>query len=541
MKILPINNAINSREKNHKMNFGANPFLDAATKGLQMCDKYPMIGVAVTDSIATDVPRTIFDLVKTGVPAAMETMRREFSGLFVNCLMPSFVVLGVAKLLNKPILGKNFKNLDLSSSWANGESIEKFVSTFKKSISNTSDETTPKEISKFFENLLTGLHGRDSDKWIEFSSTLGNEKLKNVVNILTDAVFNDSADKKVVKDMISQASSIITDSTHAGEILTYDRHSAKQFGSNISELLRDGVDIAKKFRNKAVRLNLDDFQKQATKLINVKSLVGLGIIIPLAMSVQSINRAITRFKYKQKGAPIYKDFEKGNTYKEMSTAEKAQFFSQKLLSAGSMLSLALLSMMKRPSLSMFQFKGMFPTVDQCRWIATATFVSRMIASEDPNELRESTVRDMASFAGLYFLGDYAGKAAGSIIEKIKPDVKLLNRVGKSTPDSSIIHRAGDWIKNTTLKSFDEVLPKHKNLRSVCELASLGFSIISLGILLPAYNRRVTEKKVAQAKEKERLAKELTESRNRRFTLELRRDKSLSDGGVYHIVAQNCFK
>lgn len=541
MKILPINNAINSREKNHKMNFGANPFLDAATKGLQMCDKYPMIGVAVTDSIATDVPRTIFDLVKTGVPAAMETMRREFSGLFVNCLMPSFVVLGVAKLLNKPILGKNFKNLDLSSSWANGESIEKFVSTFKKSISNTSDETTPKEISKFFENLLTGLHGRDGDKWIEFSSTLGNEKLKNVVNILTDAVFNDSADKKVVKDMISQASSIITDSTHAGEILTYDRHSAKQFGSNISELLRDGVDIAKKFRNKAVRLNLDDFQKQATKLINVKSLVGLGIIIPLAMSVQSINRAITRFKYKQKGAPIYKDFEKGNTYKEMSTAEKAQFFSQKLLSAGSMLSLALLSMMKRPSLSMFQFKGMFPTVDQCRWIATATFVSRMIASEDPNELRESTVRDMASFAGLYFLGDYAGKAAGSIIEKIKPDVKLLNRVGKSTPDSSIIHRAGDWIKNTTLKSFDEVLPKHKNLRSVCELASLGFSIISLGILLPAYNRRVTEKKVAQAKEKERLAKELTESRNRRFTLELRRDKSLSDGGVYHIVAQNCFK
>ncbi len=541
MKILPINKAINSREKNHKMNFGANPFLDAATKGLQMCDKYPMIGVAVTDSIATDVPRTIFDLVKTGVPAAMETMRREFSGLFVNCLMPSFVVLGVAKLLNKPILGKNFKNLDLSSSWANGESIEKFVSTFKKSISNTSDETTPKEISKFFENLLTGLHGRDGDKWIEFSSTLGNEKLKNVVNILTDAVFNDSADKKVVKDMISQASSIITDSTHAGEILTYDRHSAKQFGSNISELLRDGVDIAKKFRNKAVRLNLDDFQKQATKLINVKSLVGLGIIIPLAMSVQSINRAITRFKYKQKGAPIYKDFEKGNTYKEMSTAEKAQFFSQKLLSAGSMLSLALLSMMKRPSLSMFQFKGMFPTVDQCRWIATATFVSRMIASEDPNELRESTVRDMASFAGLYFLGDYAGKAAGSIIEKIKPDVKLLNRVGKSTPDSSIIHRAGDWIKNTTLKSFDEVLPKHKNLRSVCELASLGFSIISLGILLPAYNRRVTEKKVAQAKEKERLAKELTESRNRRFTLELRRDKSLSDGGVYHIVAQNCFK
>lgn len=532
--------SINSKYiKENNQNFKGS-FLDAATKGLQMCDKYPMIGVALTDSVATDVPRTIFDLVKTGVPAAMETARREFSGLFVNCLMPSFIVLGAAKFLNKGTMGKEFSDINLSNSWANGESINKFVETFKNSMDVTSKTTTQSEIKTFFNNIFTGLNGRDGDKWVEFSSALGKDKLEEVSELLTKAVFDNSGDKKALKNTLAQVSSLITDTTHAGEILTYDIN-AKGFGSNLSELLRDSVDIAKKFTQESVRNNLDLFGKKATKLVNAKSILGLAIIVPIAMSVQSINRAITRHKYKQKGAPIYKDFEKGNTHKEMNAKEKANFFSQKIACAASMVSIALLSMMKKPSMQMFQFKGMFPTVDQCRWIATSTFVSRMFASEDPNELRESTVRDIASFSGLYFLGDYAAKAAASIIEKIKPDVKLLNRTGKSNAQSPILNRIGDWIKNTYVKSFDEVLPKDKNMRSICELASLGFSIISLGILLPAYNRQVTEKKVAQAKQKElQQTKNVTKS-DPDLIIELRTNKALAQDGIYNTVAQGCFE
>lgn len=532
--------SINSKYiKENNQNFKGS-FLDAATKGLQMCDKYPMIGVALTDSVATDVPRTIFDLVKTGVPAAMETARREFSGLFVNCLMPSFIVLGAAKFLNKGTMGKEFSDINLSNSWANGESINKFVETFKNSMDVTSKTTTQSEIKTFFNNIFTGLNGRDGDKWVEFSSALGKDKLEEVSELLTKAVFDNSGNKKALKNTLAQVSSLITDTTHAGEILTYDIN-AKGFGSNLSELLRDSVDIAKKFTQESVRNNLDLFGKKATKLVNAKSILGLAIIVPIAMSVQSINRAITRHKYKQKGAPIYKDFEKGNTHKEMNAKEKANFFSQKIACAASMVSIALLSMMKKPSMQMFQFKGMFPTVDQCRWIATSTFVSRMFASEDPNELRESTVRDIASFSGLYFLGDYAAKAAASIIEKIKPDVKLLNRTGKSNAQSPILNRIGDWIKNTYVKSFDEVLPKDKNMRSICELASLGFSIISLGILLPAYNRQVTEKKVAQAKQKElQQTKNATKS-DPDLIIELRTNKALAQDGIYNTVAQGCFE
>ena len=73
---------------------------DVLTAGLQTFDKYPMVGVSFVDTVSTNIPRTIVDL-KTGIPAALETARREFSGLFVNCLLPSFIVLGVAKLMNK--------------------------------------------------------------------------------------------------------------------------------------------------------------------------------------------------------------------------------------------------------------------------------------------------------------------------------------------------------------------------------------------------------------------------------------------------------
>lgn len=544
MKIANINNNF-LREKKHantnNENFRGSFVLDGATKFLQACDKYPMVGVAFTDSVATDVPRTIFDLLKTGVPAALETARREFSGLIVNCLLPSFIVLGVAKGVNRPILGEKFKNIDMSSSWSNGESIEKYVNTFKESMDLSSAKTTRDEIKTYFTKLFTGLNGRDGDKWVEFSSSLGKEKLNNISETLTNLVFDKSLNKNSFKNTLSEVSTLITDSTRAGEILSYDVADGKTISSNLSELLRDSVDMARKFKDSTVRRNLDAFKKQTTKLVNVKSIAGLAIIIPLAMSVQSINRAITRHMYKQKGAPIYKDFEKGETYHEMTPAQNAKFFSQKLLAAGSMLSLALLSMMKKPNLSMFQFKGMFPTVDQCRWIATATFASRMFASEDPNELRESTVRDMASFAGLYFLGDYAGKATASLIEKIRPDVKLTNRLGESTKDSSILKRAGDWIKNTTLKSFDEVLPQHKNLRSICELASIGFSVIFLGVLLPAYNRKVTEKKVALAKEKEMNEKQAANATNAQLVINLKNDKAFSSTGLFGKIVKNRFE
>ena len=59
------------------------------------------------------------------------------------------------------------------------------------------------------------------------------------------------------------------------------------------------------------------------------------------------------------------------------------------------------------------------------------------------------------------------------------------------------------VKNTELKGAREVANiKTRNLRNICRVADIAFSVVMLGILLPKYNRSVTEKKVAAAKLKE---------------------------------------
>ncbi len=506
------------RENNqHKTNFTG--FTDALTSGLQWFDANPMLNVALIDTVSTDFPRTIVDL-KTGIPAALETARREFSGLIVNCLIPSFFVLGVAKLINKPFMsGFGNGKVNLASSWADESTIKQLTSVIK-------DTASSKNRAKAYATkTLKSMEGFDGNGYVPYKKS-GGKGLDKAIDIITDLINNPD---KNLKEPLEQAHKHIVENTKASEVIRFTLDETKlaakglsakevkaakdaaKITSNLSDFLRDMVVWGRKAIKDDIPVDqLDNFAKKAVKMVNTKSLIGLAIILPLAASVQKINRAITRRKYNKKGAPIYKDFEKGNTYKEMTPAEKSKFFVQKCFAASTMVGLALLSMMKKPSLQMLQFKGMFPTLDQCRWIATTTFASRMFASEDPNELRESTVRDIASFSGLYFLGDYAAKGVATAIEKRRPDVSLINRLKPDDKNAFFLKRFWNWVQNYKLKSFDEVKDlatsagkmNAKNLRSICQISSLAFSIITLGILLPAYNRNVTNKKVQKQKEAE---------------------------------------
>jgi hypothetical protein len=162
-------------------------------------------------------------------------------------------------------------------------------------------------------------------------------------------------------------------------------------------------------------------------------------------------------------------------------------------------------------------------MDQARIISTTTFASRMAVADDKNELAETTARDIATFAGLYFLGDYAGKATATILEK-KKGVQLLNDTKPLEKDANIFKRFWHWVKDVNIKSSDEVVSKTaeslkdkkilpnkaqeelikkeikqaKNLRSACQAANLGVSLILLGLIVPIWTRRTTKKKHAEA-------------------------------------------
>ena len=473
----------NNQNKSKAQNFGGVGSL--LTAGLQACEQHPMIGVSVIDAATCIVPRAAVDF-NTNAHAGLETLRRESSGLFVNCLLPSYFVMGVAGFLNYLTLPKEYRHLGLAKSWADEDTILK-LSSFAKNMDTQTG--TKKSFAKIVLENLEGYNSSLENKWVKYSS---NKKAFNsAVKFLDDAING----KISASHATSQAYKLLADATHSTEKIRFISDGDKAFNSSLSAMLRDIVDMGKKFKEPVVAKNIDEFAQSAIKFVKHKSFAGLALILPLAASMQYINRWITRKQSGIEGAPIYRDF--GLEENKKKKKKDSNLFMCKLLGAGSIMGLAVLSMMKKPTLKMFQFKGLFPTLDQARWIAAITFASRVLAAEDKNEIRESTFRDMAGFASLYFLGDYVAKGLATIMHKVNPQIDLITKHKEVSKDANIFVKFGNWVKNQSLKSFDEVPDNLKTKRAICQATSLGASMLLLGLFIPIWNRKQTEKNRAK--------------------------------------------
>lgn len=493
-----------------------------------------IINVSIIDLATAILPRTWVD-AKTNGFAAAETFRRESSGLIVNCLIPGFIVYGVAKVLEL----FNSKDKGMANKWANEDAITTLNKHFLEA----------KGGSRAFTNkLLSDISVLNGSDWIPLDPAKQKEKfgkviegfsLENERKEFAATMANKLATKKEKAAAVNNLEKKVLQMTGASKHIQI---AGKTYHADLHTLLRDAMDVGQDFlehkRNvikdykdslkklsaeelkkltpeaksqqilNAVEKELGNYFKESKRFIKKKSFIGLAIVIPLAASMQSINRWITRKSSGQEGAPIYKDFGTQKKKKEMSASEKSTFFLHKLGAAALMVAVAYASLKDKSSISNIlkglQFTKNMPTMDQCRWIATSTFASRMLASEDKNELHEVTWRDIATFASLYFLGDYVAKGVGYIIQKATK-IPLLNYT-KSAPKKSnnvIVdfgRKLSHWAGGTELKTFAEaskVSQKAKYWRYFCEGSSLGFSMLILGMLVPWYVRKQTENKVRQ--------------------------------------------
>lgn len=497
-----------------------NPNFTGLTDGLvaavQLCEKYPMVNVSALDLSTAIVPRTIIETKESNAHAGFEAFRRESSGLIVNCLIPSFIVMGVAKLLQRPIMG-DFKKSSLVNTWANGDSIGKIEQYYKESKGHNPEE----RVRNTFKNMFGSISGVDGKDTKEFSQIfeittegnnikVGNQKANEAIEKLTKAVTSEKLDKKLIKE----AYTTLVEETHIAENIKF-KGDKTFFANNLESVCDDTVKMLRGIVKEGITddTQLTTYFKKAKKLVNWKSIGGLGLIIPLAISMQPINRWITHKTSGKKGAPIYKDFNEQKEHRELTPKEKRELLTQKIISVGSMIGVAGLSMfMDKPSLKMFQFKGLFPTMDQARIISTATFASRMAAAEDKNELREATVRDIATFASFYFLGDYVAKGIATYLEKKNPEVHLINRLQAPKEGANALQKFWHWAKHTTIKSSDElVTAKDKRLRTMCQIGNIVFSLLSLGVFIPLYTRSKTNKKHAEELAKLNAGKETVNS------------------------------
>lgn len=483
--------------------------------GIQECEKNPMVNVAVVDMFSAILPRTFVESL-TNWFAGFEAFRRESSGLIVNCLIPSIVAWGAAAGLSKFVMPKN---TGMASCWADSSLLQRATEIYNKS-------TSADKIKDSLKDILSNTEGWHGTKKVYFKEELGADIEKYADEL---AKLTKSDDKTKFKDAMKRISKEISDKTHVFENVTVSGEGTSVKASTVKTLLEDSVKYYKGYNRyeadcveKGIKCSIENFAKKSKKLVAAKSVLGLAIILPLAASMQYINRWITEKASGVKGAPIYDDY--GTEQNEaIRVKSKEGLFEQKIISIASMVGVSLLSMMKKPTWNMFEFKGWFPTMDQARIISTTTFASRMAAADDKNELAEATVRDIATFAGLYFLGDYAGKATATAIEN-KTGIKLLNDTKPLEKDANIFKRFWHWVKDVNIKSSEEVVSKTAealkekglqpndaqkktiekelkyavNLRSACQVANLGVSLVLLGLIIPIFTRNNTKKKHAEA-------------------------------------------
>ena len=493
-------------------------------QGIQLCEKNPMLNVTFLDCTTAIFPRTFFETFigskrkdengqeqkrKLNLFGGFEAFRRESSGLIINCIIPSFIVIGLAKLLNRPIMG-NFNKSNLTKSWANGEAIDKIKKYFEAS----KGETKHQRVVNTLMTMINDIEGVDGDiskgglkKFKDIFA--GDKEFEKAIHEAAKNIVSEKPDKhytnKLYKFLVEK-SGISENIRFAGEE-KFSTSNLSHICDSVGEILH-GASKENIFDSPK---ELSQYFKKANKLVNAKSAFGLlGVIIPLAISAQPINRWITHKLSGKGGAPIYND----DKDRHLTPEEKKKLTAQKFFAVPLMWGVAALSMLlDRPSLKMFQFKNIFPTMDQARLISAATFSSRIAASEDSNELKESTIRDIATFSSFYFLGDYAAKAIATLIEKYK-GVKLINRLKESDPNANIFQKAWDWAKNTNMKSSEELsaikdvkLQKQaRNLRALCHAGNIVFSLLSLGIFIPLYTRTQTNKKQKELEEKAALEK-----------------------------------
>lgn len=498
-----------------------------ALKGIQKCEESPMINVAVLDLSTAILPRTFFETFigskkkdengnetherKLNIMGGFEAFRREGSGLLINCMIPSFIVMGAAKLLNRPIMGA-FNKSNLTRSWANGDTIN-CVSKYYKNAQGASKED---RVFSTLKSMFDDIEGVDGDigkgGLKKFKEIFANdEEYTNHLRKMAKNIVSEKPEKGYTTEMYkylvrkSGIAENIKFSKDSGFFSSSLGHLCDSVGDVLHGASKEGILTP----NANITANEGNFVKYLSKakhLVNAKSIAGLGMIIPLAVAAQPINRWITHKLSGKKGAPIYND----DKERILTPEEKKQLTARKFIDVPLMWGVAALSMlMDRPSLKMFQFKNIFPTMDQARIISAATFSSRLAAAEDKNELHENTIRDIATFSSFYFLGDYAAKGIATFLEKHNKDgIKLINRLKDADPNDNIMKKFWNWAKHTKMKSTDELSAignealrtKAKNLRAVCQAGNLAFSLLSFGIFIPLYTRTQTNKKEKMQKE-----------------------------------------
>ncbi len=438
-------------EKNKKQSFKGP--LSSGLWLLRGINQKPALGACGVDLCSMVIPRTAIEMKNRGKQAGIEAMFREGISCFIHACV-GLIGLGASTLISKNfnkvngikaqrIYANNNTIMNLSNIWQNTQGqADRFFAEFLKNIKGLNG-TEFKGISENVSTELTEKLVELANKSSVLSKLKGRDKkyMTKEVNRLKTVIINN-----IIKDTGAQTAfnlNAITDAS--GKVIQ------KGVSSNLTELIDNAVVLSNAFKTKTLD-KIPEFARKLSKNKNLSTALGLGICAALCMSVQPVNRYLTKKRTGQDGFVGVKDKQasKSKSFKTLKTILGIGFPIAAISSIGKLSELP----------ANVQFNSMIPTLNQFKFLYGLTIGSRFLASRDGNELRESFIKDTLGFANWLILGGVVSK----LVARGLGGKEIMNNPVVQDGAKKGVKYAWNWLTKSSVKSFDEILlPKAKEI------------------------------------------------------------------------------
>ena len=510
-----IDNKGFTQKQNQYKNTNPN-FTGGADLFLRFLDTNQAWGANAVDLFCMVLPRTLTDF-SGGVDAGTETLRREGMGTANHSMVGAYGTLAglaLASGINGMYkLGEN--DIKANSIFTDAETMDMqgaiWNNKLRDSLKNPDVNPIKEYLTETFKKY-EALSPTENGKWIKIKDA----DIEKTVNILENEIKNNSP--KMSKEGFANARTILVSSLGAENnlrIIAEEGKPAHTSRYTVDSIIENTYKLGKVFTKEKVKeaflaaenISENAFLK-AMKSMNVKrSLLGIGIASVAGVSAQPLNMYLTKKKTGRS------DFVGGGA------EDKSTGFKIKKSLVAALFGAGVLATIGKPKelIKNLQFKGFTPTIKQFKFIYGVTIMSRFLSSRNDNELRECTIKDTLGFASWLILGNFVQKLVAQSMDK-----SLIKKDGSG---------AMNWIKNSVLKSRDEVLhaalgdkvfkdgkalsfnemvnslPKNSIARkqlkilSIAQLAGYAYSALALGAGIPKLNIFITNKVMSAQKNK----------------------------------------
>ena len=490
-------------------NYQSNPnFTGGFDMFLRFLDTSPAWGACAVDLGCMVIPRTLTDFGR-GADAGMETMRREGMGTTNHSLVGLYGTLAgltlAAGINGAYNFGKN--DVKVGSIFADSETLDLHGKIYDSKLKAAAGKSEANPIREYLTDTLKRYEVMTDDgKWIKLKKA----DIDKAANIIESEIKANS--NKFSKEGFANARNILISSVGAennfriiaekSKKVHSSRYTADYIVENLYKLGKVFTKDKVKEAFMAAGEGAENAFLKAVKSMNVKrSLIGVGIASAVGISAQPLNMYLTKKKTGKSGFV-------GGGKEDNSTGFKIR----KSLVAG-LFGAGVLATIGNPKnlIKDLQFKGFTPTLKQFKFIYGITIMSRFLSSRNDNELKECSIKDTLGFANWLILGNFVQKLVAQALDK-----SLIKRDGKGVIN---------WIKNSVLKSRDEVLhnalgkkvfkdgkalsynemlkladkatKKKLNILTIAQLTGYAYSAIVLGRLIPKLNIYLTNKREAK--------------------------------------------